>query len=242
MGARVAENYPQGWMLAIDTSALTASIALLSADDPAEACTELVWTAGRNQTATLLGQVDAQLRLAGISTEDLGAVAVAIGPGSFNALRVGLSVAKSLAFAHAIPIFGVGTLEAAARSFEGLGFPVRAFVDAGRERVVVGDFELRGDVLVARGELEHRLRPDLADGLIEPTILAGDLPEALADELATNACVVAVNPALRRRRASSLIDLAIPRWRANDADDLVSLQPVYIHSRPQQQRSGKRSR
>jgi hypothetical protein len=67
---------------------------------------ELRWNAG-NQTVTLL-EIDHLCRLCSIEITALSAIAVATGPGSFNALRVGMSVAKGLAFALAIPVFGAG--------------------------------------------------------------------------------------------------------------------------------------
>jgi tRNA threonylcarbamoyladenosine biosynthesis protein TsaB len=157
-------------------------------------------------------------------------VAVAIGPGSFNALRVGLSTAKGLAFGLELPIFGIGTLDAAAYAFTGMGLPVRAFVDAGRGRVVSGDYRLSAGGFQPRGELVHRRREELADGLLEPTILAGELSAAEAEQLSALGTVVLPPPAARRRRASILVDMAARRWLTGDADDLDSLEPIYVHA------------
>ncbi|MFW6074677.1 MAG: tRNA (adenosine(37)-N6)-threonylcarbamoyltransferase complex dimerization subunit type 1 TsaB [Chloroflexota bacterium] len=236
------EQEQHGWLLALDTSATVASIALAPVQGgPAEVAGEITWEAGRNQTVTLLGQVDGLFRLCGIEADQLAGVIVATGPGSFNALRVGMSVAKTFCFAHDLPIFGIGTLEAAAHAFADRQMPVRAFVDAGRKRVVVGDFRPAGGGLVQRGELEHRTRDELADGLIEPTVLAGDLSEEMAFELGGDERVVIPPPAVRRRRASLFLDLGYQRWLTRDADDLIGLEPVYIHSRPRRTMSGERS-
>jgi tRNA threonylcarbamoyladenosine biosynthesis protein TsaB len=219
------------WLLAIDTSAGAVALALAPAGrDSGQQGVELSWPADRNQTTTLLAQVDAALRLAGASTAELGAVAVAVGPGSFNALRVGLSTAKGLAFGLELPIFGVGTLDAAAYAFTGLGLPVRAFVDAGRGRVVCGDYRLTSGGFQPRGELVHRRREELADDLLEPTILAGELSAAEAEQLGSFGTVVLPPPAARRRRASILVDMAARRWLTGDADDLDSLEPIYVHA------------
>lgn len=229
----------KSWVLAIDTSAVVASIALAPAGvDPGEAGAEFVWRAGRNQTATLLSQIDSLMRLCGIHSDELGAVAVAIGPGSFNTLRVGLSTAKAFSFAHDIPIIGIGTLDAAAYAFRQCEMPVRAFLDAGRGRVVTGDYRVSGDRMVLHGGLEHRTRNQLADGIIERTILAGELSAADAEHLASFDLVQVPAPSIRRRRASILLDMAYPRWCSNDGDDLFRLEPIYVHSRPQR-RSGE---
>ncbi len=58
--------------------------------------------------------IDAMLRRCAVSTADLAAVAVSLGPGSFTGLRIGLSVAKGIAFADNLPIIGVHTPDAIA--------------------------------------------------------------------------------------------------------------------------------
>lgn len=224
-----------GWLLAIDTSAETVSLALAPAGEHyGRPGAEITWRAPRNQTAMLLGQLDNLLRLCGLETSDLSGVAVAIGPGSFNGLRVGLATAKALCLAHGLPIFGVGTLDAVAASFEGWGKPVRALVNAGRSRVVIGDYRIGLHGLTLAGALEHRRFDELAEGLTEPTLLVGDLPEQVAANYREDPNVILLPPATRRRRASILIDMVHQRWLEGAADELASLEPIYVHTGPPQ--------
>lgn len=219
------------WLLAIDTSSGAVSLALTPAGrDAGVQGVEHSWPAERSQTTTLLSQIDGALRLANIGSADLGAIAIAIGPGSFNALRVGLSTAKALAFGLELPIFGVGTLDAAAYAFTGMGLPVRAFVDAGRGRVVCGDYRLSAAGFQPRGELVHRQRDELAEELLEPTILAGELSAKEALRMSDLGTVVLPPASARRRRASILVDMAARRWIAGEADDLDRLEPIYVHA------------
>lgn len=222
-------------MLALDTSNLVASLALAPVgEDSGRAGAEITWNAGRHQTTTVLAEVDHLLRLANVDTGQLGAVAVATGPGSFNALRVGLSVAKGLAFSLDLPIFGVGTLDVAAAGVSHAGHPVRAFVEAGRSRIVVGDYRQNNGSLELHGALTHLTHTELADGLLEPTVLAGELAQSERELLQGRQHVILPLPAEGRRRASVLLDLAAVRWRDGKADDLLALEPVYIHSQPAQ--------
>lgn len=231
------------WLLALDTSNLVASIALAPAgEDTGKLGAEITWNAGRHQTTTVLAEVDHLLRLAGVETGQLGAVAVATGPGSFNALRVGMSVAKGLAFSLDIPIFGIGTLDAAATAVAHAGMPVRAFVEAGRGRVVAGDYRQGRGGLTLRGALAHRTYAELGEGLLEPTILAGELGDIDRDRLRNEQHVVIPLPSLTRRRAAVLLDLAAKRWRDGTADDLLALEPVYIHSQPSAAATSERNR
>lgn len=218
-----------GWVLGIDTSSDVASIALTPLADHEVFGAEIAWEATRNQTATLLAEIDHLCRLTGIESDDFVAVIIATGPGGFNALRVGMSVAKGLAFAGGIPIAGVGTLDIAARSVADWGLPVRAFVPAGRRRVVYADYRRHNGQLTRQGEIVNREAGDLAADLLAPTVLTGDLSVADERTLREQPNVVLPGAGTRRRRASVMIDMALPRLLAGDVDDLTTLEPLYLH-------------
>jgi len=97
--------------LAIDTSTDTTSLALIQESG---VLTELTWRCEQNHSVELLPHLVDLLRQAGTSLQSLTGIIVARGPGSFNALRVGVSTAKGLAFSLGIPIVGISTLEAEA--------------------------------------------------------------------------------------------------------------------------------
>lgn len=238
-----ADDHQADWLLGIDTSSTEVSLAIAPAgENYGEPGAEITWQANRNQTATLLGQLDDLLRLCGIETSDLSGVAVATGPGSFSALRVGLATAKGLCLAHGIPIFGVGTLDASAAQFEGWGRPVRALVYAGRRRVVAGDYRPGLTGLTLAAALEHRTLDRLADGLTEATLLVGDLSEKIAASYRSNEHVILLPRSTRRRSAGILIDMAHERWLHNESDNLAALEPIYVHGRPAATASGTRAR
>ena len=71
----------------------------------------LTWRSAYNHTSLLMPAVRQSLQQLGISARELEAVAVALGPGGFSALRVGISAAKGLALPWDTPLVGVGTLE-----------------------------------------------------------------------------------------------------------------------------------
>lgn len=220
-------------MLALDTSSEVASLALAPVGAAHGAAgAELTWQAGRAQTTTLLEQVNRLCRLCAIEPAALSAVAVATGPGGFNALRVGMSVAKGFAFALDIPVIGIGTLDLAAQTAAAWGceLPVRAFVGAGRGRVVSADYGWARGRLARRGEVANRAVSDLAEGLGAPTVLVGELLDGEAAALRAQPWVILPGPAARRRRAALLLDLAATRWRDGEWDDLVTLEPIYVHA------------
>ena len=94
-----------GWLLAIDTSTEIAGLAL----DDGDRRFELAWHAGRDQTVSVLAEIDHLLGLAGIEPSQLAAIAVATGPGMFNGLRVGMGVAKGLVIGLDVALIGVST-------------------------------------------------------------------------------------------------------------------------------------
>lgn len=139
-------------ILAFDTATDVATSALVSDGEVlGERCSRAV---------TLLEDVDALVRQAGAHTRELDALAVGVGPGSFTGVRIGLSTARGLALALAIPAAGVSTLDALAAGAPG-AVPV---IDARRREVfvpggVVAPAELEveaGQTYVGSGAVRYR--------------------------------------------------------------------------------------
>ncbi|MCC6936176.1 MAG: tRNA (adenosine(37)-N6)-threonylcarbamoyltransferase complex dimerization subunit type 1 TsaB [Thermomicrobiales bacterium] len=237
----MAEDKPAGWLLGIDTSSDIASIALAPTQGSGHLA-ELTWPAPRSQTTTLLSQIDHLLRSCHLEPESLGGIVIATGPGGFNALRVGMSVAKGFAFALDLPIFGVGTLDIAAQAVASWGLPVRAFVPAGRNRAVFADYLHLGGALQRSGEMGNRPIPSLAADLMTPTVLTGDLTVDDEAALREHPNVVLPPAGLRQRRAAFMIDLALPRFQASEPDDITRLEPLYVHQQSSETGNAARQR
>ena len=131
-------------LLAADTSGRHGSIALAHCT-PGHACEaiEVVPLAGGTFSAQLVPQIAALLSQHGFTKQDVGAFAVAAGPGSFTGLRVGLAAIKALAEILHKPIAAVSLLEAVARSGKAQG-KVLAALDAGRTQLYAGEYEVDG--------------------------------------------------------------------------------------------------
>jgi tRNA threonylcarbamoyladenosine biosynthesis protein TsaB len=100
----------------------------------------------------------------GLKPKDLSAVAVSSGPGSYTGLRIGVSVAKGLAFAFNLPLIGVDTLEALA--LQGLPYCgdndyVIPMLDARRMEVYTSVFGASGNIIESSHPLEIDLNPFL---------------------------------------------------------------------------------
>ena len=217
----------RGPLLAIDTSTASAGIALYAASGLLAEC---AWPAGRAGTATLLAEIAHLTALCGLRPADLGAIAVASGPGTFNGLRVGMSTAKGLAHALGLPLLGVPTLDVLAYPHGGQGLPIRAVIVAGRGRYVSARYvPLDGALRQASGYANTSL-DGLAALIDEPTLVCGELPFGQFDDWRQAAAQARIaSPALGARRAGFLAEIAWARLRAGVRDDLATLEPIYVH-------------
>ena len=117
-----------------------------------------------SRAATVLEDCDALLRQGGAHQRDLDALAVGVGPGSFTGLRMGLAVARALAFARDLPVAGVSTLDALAANRAGATPVIDArrrevFTLVGGSPAVVAPSELElgdGAVCVGSGAIRYR--------------------------------------------------------------------------------------
>lgn len=213
------------WLLAIDTSTGQAGIALCDGVDVAE----VSWPGGRRQTTTVPPAIESLLAVLEIGTGDIGAVAVAIGPGSFTSLRVGLSLAKGFAITGNVAVIGVPTLDLAAAPYRDAGVPAVVLLPAGRGRVVWSAYPASGEPGVPRNtsfdEFLDRL-PDYPDAIV-----AGELTDDLRIQITAVHGKLA-SPAMSMRRPGVLAELGFGRWRRGEIDDPNSLEPLYLHGQP----------
>src|SRR3989442_2641781 len=129
-------------LLAADTSGKHGSIALAHCEPDAScAVLEVVPLAGGTFSAQLVPQIAALLSKHGFKKQDIGAFAVASGPGSFTGLRVGLAAIKGLAEILGKPIATVSMLEVVAIA-GGMQGRVLAVLDAGRGEGYAGEYEV----------------------------------------------------------------------------------------------------
>ncbi len=151
-------------LLAADTSGRDGSIGLSQGE--ADGICELLESKrldGGAFSAQLVPQIAALLARRGFGKKDIGGFVVVSGPGSFTGLRVGLAAIKALAEVLAKPIAAVSLLEAIAMA-SGLKGTVTAALDAGRQQVYVGEYQISSgsacrinESLVTREEFLHLL-------------------------------------------------------------------------------------
>lgn len=229
-------------LLAIDTSTRNASVAL--AELPADGAGDAVvvagfsWRSAVNHTTELMPAVAQLLERRGVRPAELDAVAVALGPGGFSALRAGLSVAKGLALAARLPLIGIGSLDLEIYPVRDAGRPVCALLEAGRGEAASalaapGGARRRDDRITGPEELLDEIRAsDTGGDAAEsggPMLFCGEgMPlwaEIIRAALGGRAILCHTPPSAR---AGSLAALAAQRLAQGQTDDLDALQPRYL--------------
>lgn len=137
-------------LLSVDSSAVTASVALTDGEKVMKS--EFI-NAGLTHSETLLPMIKSVMT--GHSFDELEAIAVTAGPGSFTGVRIGVATVKGLAFNRDIPCISVSVLEAIAHNFCDEDCIVCAVMDARRMQFYNALFEVKN------GEV-HRLCADRA--------------------------------------------------------------------------------
>ena len=161
-------------ILAFETSAKAASVALM---DGGKLLGESYQNTGLTHSQTLMVMAEDLIKTCGYTPQDIQAVAVAAGPGSFTGVRIGVAAAKGFAWGSEIPCYGVSTLEAMALSLGVYEGHVLAAMDARRNQVYTATFQAKCGNLT-------RIREDRAISLAElgedsknlpgPIFLVGD--------------------------------------------------------------------
>ena len=211
--------------LSIDTSTRYASAAV---SRRGECVAELTWRSERNHSVELVPAIRELMSRGGIDVTQIDALFVAGGPGGFSALRVGVSTAKALAMGLKAPLVSVGTLEIEAHPYLGLGVPVCAVIEAGRDRLYVASYGALGSSAPEYGVSTYE---ELASSMRDGVVLCGEGASAAADALrqhAGRAAAIAMTPPTRR--ASTLARLGFERWRSGADDDPASFEPMYLRS------------
>ena len=216
-------------LLAIDTATKQAGVALY--DGGRGLIAEYNWHSANRHTEELMPTIAQMLARAGVAPGMLRAVAVALGPGSFTGLRVGLAAAKGLALANGLALLGIPTLDAVAYPHQAQPVPIIAVLQAGRGRVYWAPYAHGPSGWAAQEPPRLSTVPELAAIVVRPMMFVGEVTGADQETLISWAGRPRVNflpAALTMRRGGYLAELAWRRLEAGESDDLASLSPIYL--------------
>jgi tRNA threonylcarbamoyladenosine biosynthesis protein TsaB len=183
----------------------------------------------RHHGRDLIPQLAAILRETGKSVRDVDAFAVGLGPGSYTGLRVGVTAAKTLAYATGAALIGLDSLEAIARNAPDDASRISVIADAQRGQIYVAEY--------ARDSLDRlfRTRPCQIEPLrawlvrLEPgTLVLGPGLDSPRIRTALPAGFDFPDPALNYPVGDRLVDLARDTWSTGRRDDPWLLEPRYL--------------
>lgn len=160
-------------ILGIESSSLVASVALLS-DDILTA--EYTVNFKKTHSQTLLPMLDEIVTMTGVSLDNVDAIAVSAGPGSFTGLRIGSATGKGLGLALKKPLISVPTIDAMAYEFYGCASIICPIMDARRNQVYTGIYDNRKGFSIVKESCAMDIR-DLIEELNsmgERVIFSGD--------------------------------------------------------------------
>lgn len=212
-------------ILAIDTATDWIGVALY---DGAEVRAEQVWRGGRHHTSALAPEVALLMRRAGVAQDDLTAVGVAQGPGSYTGLRIGMALAKGLAMARGIPLVGVPTLDILAYAQPPRPEPMFAVIQAGRRRIAGVWYKWKQDAWQRQTEPETTTWAQLVERLEGPTYICGEVEEAARQTLSRDRRIRLASPAFSLRRPGFLAELTLMRLKAGEDGDPARVVPQYL--------------
>ena len=213
-------------LLAVDTSTAQVGLALY---DGSQVVGEYAWRSSQRHTVELAPAVFELLTRCGLTIEAGQALGVALGPGSFTSLRVGLSLVKGLVLARHLPLIGVPTLDILAAAQPLSRFPLVVAIQAGRGRLAVGWYKRSKNGWQTKGAARVATLEALMDEVKRPVIVCGEFTSAERQRLSEKPEIQLLSPAQSVRRPAVLAELAWARWQAGSVDDEATLAPIYLH-------------
>jgi tRNA threonylcarbamoyladenosine biosynthesis protein TsaB len=228
-------------ILAIETSALAGSVALLADES---LVTQVVMPVDRRSAQSLAPAIDQLLRTSGVKPAELGLVATTIGPGSFTGLRVGVTTAKTLAYALGCQCLGVDSLDviawqaAASRTTEASTGELHAVLDAQRKELFLARFRLEGSEPVRLGENTIVPAGEWLASLQPSMLVSGPGLTRHVDKVPAG---VHVAPAeYREPTAAAVGQLAHRDYEHGRRDDLWKLMPEYLRPSAAEEKAGRK--
>ena len=216
-------------LLSFETSAKAASVALM---EETRLLGECYQNTGMTHSQTLMVMAEDLLSQCGKTVDDVTAVAVAAGPGSFTGVRIGVAAAKGFAWGREIPCYGISTLEAMAESlgiYQGYICPV---MDARRAQVYNALFyvnqgnitRVAPDRAIALSDLGEELK-----NLQESVFLVGDGSNLCYNTLLKDVPNLVLPPEHRmHQRAVGVAILAARQAEAGLSPSGNELTPNYL--------------
>lgn len=218
-------------ILAIESASMVASVAIVSEE---ALLAEYTINHKKTHSQTLLSMVDEMVKMSEVSLDDIDAIAVSGGPGSFTGLRIGSSTGKGLGLALNKPMIHIPTMDSMAYNFFGTQHLVCPMMDARRTQVYSGIYECENELIVKREQTLSLIREVVEElnDLGRAVILIGDgVPvnlQYIQESLKVPYFIAP--PHLNRNKASSVGALAVEYYKAGKTEHAREHLPNYLRA------------
>lgn len=213
-------------ILAIDTATKIGSVALY--DDEVGIVGEINLYVKINHSNVIMKSIDSLFSLSGYTIKDVDKIAVTTGPGSFTGIRIGVAIAKGLAYSLKKPIIGINELDVLAETGEEREGLIVPLIDARKERVYYSQYKYENRKLVRKIEYKDgELRDILKSLKDEKVVFIGDgaivnqglIKEIMGEE---NIIFSKVNSIPRAAMAAQMA-------LQHEDDNIYILEPFYLN-------------
>ncbi len=216
-------------ILAIDTSTEWMGLGLF---DGSDVICEHIWHTKRHHTMELVPALERVLKETGIKISELSGIGVALGPGSFTSLRIGVTVAKGLAMALTLPVVGVHSLDILAAAQPRSDDPLWAVLHAGRKFLAFSPYTWQDNTWMRQADAIVITPKDLEAQIVSPVTICGEMTahdrQILGRKWKT---VTLADPSLCVRRPSILAKMSWDRINTDKSPtESMTLSPIYLHT------------
>jgi len=229
-------------LLALDSSGLVASVAIVSED---AMLAEYTVNYKKTHSQTLLPMLDEIVKMVEMDLSEIDGIAVAAGPGSFTGLRIGSATAKGLGLALNKPIIAVPTLDGLAYNLYGTNKLICPMMDARRNQVYTGLYEFEGNefhVILQQAALGIEDILEKVNDLGREVIFLGDgvpvYQEIIKERTSVDCEFAPVH--MNRQRAGAIGVLGMTYCQNNQLQSASEHEPVYLRlSQAERERAEK---
>lgn len=227
--------------LSIDTSTNFANVGL---SDEGEPIMQLAWHSRRNHTVELARNINHLMENSRLKTSQITAIVLAVGPGGFSSLRVGMGLAKGMASSLEIPIIGVSTLMLEAYRFRHMNIPICPIIAINSSEFAWSIYATEDANLTTVTEPKLTKVEEIFASIPNETLVCGESSESIEVNIRKLPGNKTIKTALTSpsRSAFDLGRLGFERVKNGNIDDVATLQPMYLRkpniSKPK--KSGKK--
>lgn len=218
-------------ILAIDSSGSVASVAVMTEDTM---IAEYTVNHKKTHSQTLLPMIESVMKMVEEDINELDAIAVAKGPGSFTGLRIGAATVKGLALAADLPVIPVPTVDALAYNFFATDCIICPMMDARREQVYCGLYEFAADgtfkVLVEQKACALEEIIAEVNSLGKKVVYLGDGADRYAEQIKSTTVVehFFAHPHMSKQRAGAVGNLGIAYFKGKIYENADNFAPEYL--------------